>query len=84
MNPGELRHLSVSLEQQTGFDSIPTIERVYEESDGGAYLCVFPGCGFKRKDATAMWLHVHFGPHGRPFGPAGPDLLLAGTTGRAT
>lgn len=55
--------VSLAWEGHTGCDSIPTIERLYDRSASGAYLCPFPACGFARKDATAMWRHVHSG-HG--------------------
>jgi hypothetical protein len=64
----ELRDLSVLLERETGFDSIPTIERMYE-ADSGAYECVFPDCRISRRKAEAMWRHVHFSAaHGLSFG----------------
>lgn len=54
-----LEALSFGWEQASGYDSIATIERVYSQTPGGAYRCAFPGCGFVRRDAAAMWLHVH-------------------------
>ena len=56
--------LSLAWEEQTGYDSIPTIERVYERTgrgrtDSGAYKCVWPKCGFARRDSVALWRHVH-------------------------
>jgi hypothetical protein len=55
----DLRALSLDWEKMTGFDSIATIERVYARSPGGAYECVWPKCRFARRDAVAMWRHVH-------------------------
>jgi hypothetical protein len=51
--------LSLDWEERTGNDSIPTIERVYERTAGGAVLCVWPGCHFARRDAEKLWRHVH-------------------------
>ena len=63
--PGEsVELLSLAWEQETGYDSIPTIERVYEWSDTGVCSCVVPGCTFRRRDAEAMWRHVHI-VHGK-------------------
>lgn len=55
------RELSVRLERDTGYDSIPTIERLYyDPDDEGRYLCPFPRCPTVRKSAESMWRHVHF------------------------
>jgi hypothetical protein len=54
---------SLAQERETGLDSIPTIERVYPRSSLGAYMCVYPGCQFRRYDAVAMWHHVHGPAH---------------------
>ena len=63
----DLRELSIRLERETGFDSIPTIERMYD--DDGVYRCVFPDCHVTRREAAVMWRHVHFGArHGLSFG----------------
>ena len=64
----DLRALSLEWEKQTGNDSIATIERVYGRTRNGAYLCVWPKCSFARKDAVAMWRHVHtaHGPSSLP------------------
>lgn len=59
--------LSLLLEQATGYDSIPTID-IHYFKDSGVGECVWPGCRFRRRDALALWRHVHFGPHGRSFG----------------
>lgn len=59
----ELVEESLRLERLTGGDSIPTIERVYERTDRGAYRCVYPGCPFVRMSAVAMWRHVHGPAH---------------------
>ncbi len=70
--------LSLLLEQATGYDSILTIE-IHYETDTGAYRCVWPGCGFTRRDSYAMWRHVHFGHAGYPGRPA-PDPFQGRTT----
>lgn len=62
------RAISFGWEGSSGADSIPTIERVYSQTDSGAYECVYPGCGFVRKDSHAMWRHVH-SAHGEPSLP---------------
>lgn len=62
-----VRALSHAWERATGADSIDTIERVYNRTDGGAYECCFPGCSFTRKDPEAMWRHIHGGSHGENF-----------------
>lgn len=54
---------SLRLERETGADSIPPIERVYPQAASGAYLCVWPGCKFARRDPAAMWRHVHGPSH---------------------
>ncbi len=59
--------LSVFLEDVTGYDSIPTIERIYDRTPGNAFECAFPGCKFKRRDAQEVWLHIHFGIHRLSF-----------------
>lgn len=65
-----LEALSLAWEKQTGNDSIPTIERVYERTPNGAYRCVWPRCSFARRDAVRMWRHVHTA-HGTPSLPPG-------------
>ena len=50
---------SLAWEAAHGYDSIDTIERVYEQTRGGAYVCMTPGCSFARRDPEAMWRHVH-------------------------
>ncbi len=50
---------SLAWEAAHGYDSIPTIERVYEQTLGGAYVCCYPECAFRRRDAEALWRHVH-------------------------
>lgn len=78
--------MSVAFEAATGADSIPTIEEHYEVDGGygsertGVYECPFPGCGFRRRDAEAMWQHVHFGKH---RGPGEPTLEQARAKYRA-
>lgn len=67
MGPVALRDLSERLEDRTGYDSIPTIERVYENN--GRYLCPFPGCTVAKTTPELMWHHVHFSrTHGLSFG----------------
>lgn len=51
--------LTVEIEQETGLDSIPTIERVYERSPRGKYRCVFPECSYTTYASSGMWFHVH-------------------------
>lgn len=71
---------SVRGERQTGADSIPTIERVYETNSAGNYCCPFPGCEFVRNDAVAMWRHVHgpahHGPSYRRVDSAGNSVVI--------
>lgn len=55
---------SLEWERQTGADSIPTIERVYEQNTRGAYRCVWLKCNYTDHDAAVMWRHVHTA-HGR-------------------
>jgi hypothetical protein len=71
----DYRALSVRLEQQTGYDSIPTIEGMYEDPDHpGRFVCCFPGCTTATRSAQRMWLHVHFGQkHGLSFGAKRPQ-----------
>lgn len=73
------RELSLRLERETGFDSIPTIERIYEDPDRkGRFLCSFPDCKYKTLDPEQMWRHVHFGAkHGMSFGVKSPAELGA-------
>jgi hypothetical protein len=66
------REVSVGLEDATGYDSIPTIERIYE--DNGRYLCPFPGCVRATRSAETMWRHVHFSrAHGLSFDARTPE-----------
>lgn len=67
--------LSLRLEKETGYDSIPTIERVYEATDTGRICCVWPGCKFRSLEAEDVWRHVHFGKHGLAFGVKSPELI---------
>lgn len=73
---GALDLLSVDLEQETGFDSIATIERVYNRSDSGSIVCCYPDCRYSRRDPVAIWWHVHFGPHGLSFDARTPEELI--------
>lgn len=56
----DARRLTRFWEDELGFDSIYTIERVYEQAETGAYVCPWPDCGFRRHGARDMWNHVHF------------------------
>ena len=56
--------LSVMWEKATSYDSIPTIQRIYDRTDSGAFRCPDPDCPFVRRDAVAMWEHVHGARHG--------------------
>jgi hypothetical protein len=80
--------LSLKLERETGFDSIPTIEEMYEQVDEntqeyykddiGALICPTPQCDSTRHTAEAMWRHVHFtndGLHSYSFGVGSPNEL---------
>lgn len=62
----DLRALSIWWEDRGGWDSIPTVETHYSYHDDGVYACVWPGCPFTRRDAVAVWKHVHFAPKHRP------------------
>jgi hypothetical protein len=64
-----LAEWSLVLEKRTGHDSAQTIEEHYEQTPSGAYLCAFPGCGYRRHDPAALWRHMCLsGKHGLPFG----------------
>lgn len=75
----QLIDLSVELERRTGFDSIPTIERVYPRSETGplAYRCVFPGCRSGTRSAVNMWHHVHWTHHPKSFDVKYAELSFA-------
>lgn len=60
--------LSLAWEAATGGDSIATIERVYDRTSSGAYVCIYPDCSFTRRDAVVLWRHVH-SAHGEPSLP---------------
>jgi hypothetical protein len=64
--------VSLAWEAATGYDSIPTIERIYDRAQSGAIECAYPDCDFRRHDAEAMWRHVHTG-HGNDSMPP-PDF----------
>ena len=72
MKPDIAECLSLAWEAATGADSIPTIERMYDRTHTGAYLCVFPDCRFARRDPETVWRHVH-SAHGRNDLPP-PDV----------
>jgi hypothetical protein len=61
---------SLAWEAATGADSIATIERVYDRTSAGAWVCIYPDCSLARHDAAALWRHVH-SAHGEPSLP--PD-----------
>jgi hypothetical protein len=72
----DLVALSLWLEEKTGYDSIPTIERVYDATDTGRIECCYPDCKFRSLNAEDVWRHVHFGrTHGLTFGVADPLLI---------
>jgi hypothetical protein len=77
----DLRTVSVALEQATGYDSIPTIERIYRDDPGvdpPRHLCVHPGCRVVRADPEKMWLHTHFSTrHVKSFGVDTPEEAWA-------
>ena len=86
-DPDAIRQLSIRREVETGADSIPTIERVYERTGDvayppserrGAICCCFPGCSFHSLSAEKVWRHVHFSPrkHGLHFVVRTPEELL--------
>jgi hypothetical protein len=70
---GDLRQLSKHIEDDTGYDSVETIEKMYLEGPN-SYLCCFPECSFRRADPEEMWKHVHLGPKHHPDGY---DIVLA-------
>lgn len=61
---GDLEAVSLAWEAATGCDSIAAIERVYDQTSAGAYVCIQPGCSFARRDPAQLWRHVHTA-HGR-------------------
>jgi hypothetical protein len=70
--------LSVRLEDETGYDSIPTIEMGYSGKPG-VYLCPFPDCEFAHRNAVEMWKHYHFSAkHGLSFGRSLATLVDGG------
>lgn len=75
-DPDALDGLSFTWEQESGYDSIATIERVYSRTDGGAYACCFPGCAVTRRDLAKLWLHVHGPQHGDALPPADFEAIL--------
>lgn len=56
---GHLRQMTRAWEIATGCDSIATIERIYDTTPAGSYLCIWPRCRFARRDPAALWRHVH-------------------------
>jgi hypothetical protein len=66
-----LQLLSLDLEVETGRDSIPTIERLYDGK------CPWPDCGYRARNAEQMWKHLHFieNGHGLSFGVSFDDLV---------
>ena len=74
MTPNDLEALSQRLEQQTGYDSIPTIERMYRTTPSGTIKCCYPHCTVLRRRPEDMWRHIHFSQkHGLSFGVADPE-----------
>jgi hypothetical protein len=73
----DLEAISLDWEKKTGNDSIATIKRIYDRTENGAFKCMWPTCSFARKDAVAMWRHVHTG-HGRKAGTNSlpPDIEM--------
>jgi hypothetical protein len=64
LTDAELVELSLDRERVTGEDSIPTIERVYDRTESGAYCCPWPECRTVRHDPVKLWRHVHkYAPH---------------------
>lgn len=51
--------ISTVVEEETGYDSIATIERIYERTARDSIRCCFPRCQFRSRDAEKMWRHVH-------------------------
>jgi len=58
LGEAELIALSLGLEKRFGYDSIPTVERMYGD-DSGKLWCVFPLCKYSVRDPVKMWRHVH-------------------------
>lgn len=75
MDYAEIRALSLRLEHDTGHDSVATIERIYDRTLNGSYVCKRIGCRVARKQAVELWLHMHFGVHGWSFGVGTPDEI---------
>lgn len=67
-SPARLEAISVEWERETGYDSIPTIETHYHTGTlwDDRYRCVFPDCGFVRRNPVDMWFHVHLGQRHDP------------------
>lgn len=53
------RAISRAWEVTNGSDSVATIESIYYQRPSGAYECIWPGCRVARRDAVALWRHVH-------------------------
>lgn len=60
--PGDERALSIAWEYATAADSISTIERLYDRSAAGAYICCWPDCRFARRNSASLWRHIHQHP----------------------
>jgi hypothetical protein len=77
----DLRAVSIVLEEKTGYDSIPTIERVYRDdpsTEPARFVCPHQGCRVARDAAEHMWLHVHFSTqHVKSFGVDTPEEAWA-------
>lgn len=70
-----LAAISLDHEKVLGYDSIPTILRVYPTTSRGAYVCVWPQCDFARHDVVKLWKHVHTA-HGTDSLPELPADVL--------
>jgi hypothetical protein len=76
MKQHDVVELSVILEEQTGYDSIPIIERLYAKTTRGHIKCCFPDCKYRTPNPADMWVHIHFTQtHGLSFGVIAPDQI---------
>lgn len=86
MTDDELIALSLRLEAETGYDSIPTVETFRRvgshigDDNTGLIHCCFPGCRVKGSDVIGMWRHWHFSKHGLSFGKSWKEMTGRGTT----
>jgi hypothetical protein len=64
-----VEQMSQDIEFDDGWDSLDTMLTNYPKDERtGAFICVFPSCGFRRHSHRDMFKHVHFGPHGNSYG----------------